>query len=252
MKAFQNAALMQLRQEGKTVLQNVDRIDRIKIYKDDAGKKHNSLVNHIDESIIDRLQELYPEHHILSRQSGMHKSAYSTSEEQYTWVIDPLDGIDNFMAGIPVCAISIALFYNRECVMGIIYEPITDHVYTAMQGQGAFFDGKILRSRPLHPDNQALIAINGEIPYSEMAESLQEKLKQPLSCNQIRNIGCLSLSLAYQASGAFDYFYGRDVHFCSAAAGILILNEAKATVKQEKKTDLIIAKLSSTNAKNKR
>tara|TARA_B100001989_G_scaffold252906_1_gene236875 strand:- start:2885 stop:3643 length:759 start_codon:yes stop_codon:yes gene_type:complete len=252
MKAFQNAALMQLRQEGKTVLQNVDRIDRIKITKDDSGKKHNSLVKHIDESIISRLQELYPEHHILSRQSGMHKSTLPIIEEQYTWVIDPLDGIDNLMAGIPVCAISIALYHDRECVMGIIYEPITDNVYTAMLGQGAFFDGRILRSRPIHPDNEALIGIYGEIPYSEMATSLQERSKQPLLCNQIRNIGCLSLSLAYQASGSFDYFYGRDLHFCSAAAGILILNEAKATVKQEKKTDLIIAKLSSTNAKNKR
>ena len=141
MRAFQNAALMQLRQVGKTILQNIDRVDRFKISRDESGKKSNSLVTSIDESLVDRLKTLYPDHNILSRVSGMHKSDRIDHENQYTWIIDPIDGIDNLMAGIPVCAISIALFHNKECIPGLVYQPINDEVFTA-SGQRIFYEGK--------------------------------------------------------------------------------------------------------------
>lgn len=250
MRAYHNAATALLHQAGKIVLQNMDRIDRVKIFFNKTTQlTENSVANSIEQSIISRLHELYPSHAILSKYSGMTQSLIPEDKSPYTWVLDPLDGCNNFINGVPLCAISLALFENKRCVMGFVYDPISDQTFSATLDNGALLDGKKIRSQKTHKDQKPLIAISCDMPISDLENEIASIFKNPVNTGQIRTFGSASLSLAYQATGSFNIFYGRDIHVCTAAASILIASEAGASIKKEQKSDLMISKLLCANSR---
>jgi myo-inositol-1(or 4)-monophosphatase len=93
-----------------------------------------------DEVIVDFLRQEYPDHAILAEESGE-----SGEKSESRWVIDPVDGTTNYAQGLPIFAVSIALEYRQETVLGIVYEPVTDEMFTAIRGQGAYLNGKRLQ-----------------------------------------------------------------------------------------------------------
>ena len=248
MRAYQNAATILLRQLGRTILQNMDRVDRIKTSKLADGRYENSLVANLDQTMIDRLQELYPSHQILSQYSGKHQALSKDSEDNFTWVIDAFDGIENFMSGLPCYAISMAMFQGGQCQLGIVYNPLTDEVFTATRDQGAFFEGKKIRAHRQQREQKPLIAIMGELDFSSMTDEVSAIVKHEINSQQIRNLGCVSLTLANHAASAFDLVYGRNIAICSAAAGLLIASEAQAIIKQEKASERMLNKVISATS----
>lgn len=249
MRAFFNAASTILRQSDKHILQNMERIDRIRVGKSSiTGEVENSVEKAIEQSIIQRLHELYPSHRILSRCSGQINALERNQEEehQYTWLLDPLDGSNNFMNGIPICSISLALYEGKRCVMGLVFQPITDQLFSAIAEHGALLDGKKIRAQRLRQDQKPLVAVSGDCSLTDINDHLKNFFKRELHIGQIRHLGCPSLALALHAQGSFDALFAHNLHICTAAAGMLIASEARAVIKKEQHTDMVIDQLIST------
>ena len=106
-------------------------------------KGRNDLVTQIDRQadkmIHDLILEKYPEHGILAEESGEHKST-----SPYCWIVDPLDGTTNFAHGIPMFAISIALKYETELIAAVVYNPMSNELYSAEKSAGAYLNGKAI------------------------------------------------------------------------------------------------------------
>ena len=118
------------------------RSHRIKV---DNKEKIWDLVSEVDKKsedfLVNMIRKNFPEHNILSEESG----TVASQGSQYQWVIDPIDGTNNFVAGLAIFSISIALKKNNETIFGLVYAPYLKEMYTGIKGQGAFLGEKNFR-----------------------------------------------------------------------------------------------------------
>lgn len=152
-------------------------------------------------------------------------------DKSHRWIIDPLDGTTNFLHGIPHFAISIALERDGELVAAVLHNPITDDVYWAERGKGAYFNDRRLRVSSRANLSEAVIGTG--IPHAGRPD--QDLFAKELdafmpSVAGIRRMGAASLDLAYVACGRFDGFWERNLNIWDVAAGILIVREAGGMV----------------------
>ena len=250
-RAYFNTAQALLRQVAKHVLQNIDRVDRIKqLAHPDTEVPVTSVALDIENEITDRLQSLYPTHSILLAYGGLKRAIEVDDEDQYHWVCDPLDGINNLMCGLPCMAISLALFHNRRCVLSLVYQPVTDDLFTASTGEGALLNGKKIRARKQKHQHESLIMMSGTGTVAQAIDEVQDMSKIAINMSNIRQLGSTSLSLALHASGAADLFYARNISICSMAAGLHIASEAGARIKKSQQNDLQMERVISLLAQN--
>jgi myo-inositol-1(or 4)-monophosphatase len=157
--------------------------------------------------------------------------AKNSEEDQYVWIIDPLDGTTNFIHGFPQYAVSIALAVNGVIQQGVIYDPSRDELFTATKGAGAYLD-----SRRLRVGNQIKLAdclIGTGFPYradQDLDGYLEVFAKMTKHCAGLRRPGAAALDLAYVAAGRFDGFFERDLKPWDMAAGVLIVQESGGLV----------------------
>lgn len=250
-RAYYNTAQILLRQVAKHVLQNVDRVDRIRqLVHPDTDIPITSISLDIEDEIADRLQSLYPTHSILLKYGGLKRAIDHDEDDQYHWVCDPLDGVDNLMCGLPSMAISLALFHNRRCILSLVYQPITDDLFTASTGEGALLNGKKIRARKPKNQEETIIMMSGTGTVEQAIDEVQSMSKIAINMGNIRQIGSTSLSLALHASGAADLFYARNISICSLAAGLHIASEAGARIKKSQKDDLHMERVVSLLTQN--
>ncbi len=143
------------------------------------------------------------------------------SDTDYYWCIDPLDGTSNFVRGIPLFAVSIALMHNNEPIVGVVYDPINNNLFSALKGGGAFLNKVPLSTRNQPLQKKLLFAVqsdyNGEIP---------KHMHQILKKAKIRTVGVASLHICYVAAGWIDCYVDQKSSLWDIAAGSLILTEA--------------------------
>ena len=155
--------------------------------------------------------------------------------ESASRVIDPLDGTTNFLFGIPHFAISIALQRDGETLSGIVYNPITDDLFWAVRGKGAFCNNK--RLRVSLRDKIENCTIGTGIPHKGLAEHedyLIGLTKVMANAAAIRRFGTASLDLVYVAAGKFDGFWEKNLKIWDIAAGALIVSEAGGSITDHK------------------
>lgn len=217
-----NIAVRAARAAGDIIVRNMDRIDRLKI----ATKKTNDFVTDVDRkaeaAIIDILQQSYPEHGILAEESGA-----QGEDAEYQWIIDPLDGTTNFLHGFPQFAVSIALKHKNRLETGVIYDPVSQELFTAARGEGAQLNGKKIRVSGHTGIAGALLSTG--FPYHDQSylETYIETMKGLMSTAAgIRRPGSAALDLAWLAAGRTDGFWEFNLNAWDIAAGILIIREA--------------------------
>lgn len=112
-----------------------ERFDTLDSY--DEKDDHGDIVTEVDllaeQIILNKINRIFPDHHIRSEEFGENQN-----KSEWMWLVDPLDGTNNFAIGMPLFGISITLLYERSPVLAIIYEPMTDRLYVASEGEGAF------------------------------------------------------------------------------------------------------------------
>ncbi|HRW58898.1 MAG TPA: inositol monophosphatase family protein [Chlamydiales bacterium] len=201
-----------------------------------------------EKTIIETIKANYPDHDILSEEKGE-----INNHSDYKWIIDPLDGTVNFAHRIPAFGVSIGLAFQGEIIIAAIYLPITNELFTAEKGQGAY-----LNSKPIHVSQnenfkESFLATGftyqlQDNPYG-CIERFVEIIKTPLP---LRRIGCAAMDLAYVACGRFDGFWHTGLGPWDSAAGSLLITEAggKISTWDDKPFNVLQSKtLTATNGK---
>jgi myo-inositol-1(or 4)-monophosphatase len=190
----------------------------------------NNLVTEADhaaeKAIIDIINKDYPDHFILSEESGE-----SGTASEYKWIIDPIDGTVNFANGIPICCVSIAIEHNGKVIMGAVYNPNMDEFYFAEKGFGSTLNNKIIKVSDKNELAKSCLVTG--FPYTYLDEPngpIQVFEKLIRTGIPVRRLGSAAIDLCWVAAGRFDGFYEHKLSAWDSAAGYLIVEEAGGKV----------------------
>jgi myo-inositol-1(or 4)-monophosphatase len=145
---------------------------------------------------------------------------------EYRWVIDPIDGTVNYFFGMPHAAVSIALQHREQSVVGVIYDPFTDELWTTMKGGPTRLNGKVVRVSKRSRIEEAVIAMGFSKSQDNLNRSLPHLIRLSRRAKKIRILGSAALELAYVASGRLDVYIERTINLWDVAAGQLLLENA--------------------------
>jgi myo-inositol-1(or 4)-monophosphatase len=172
--------------------------------------------------ITKKLMGAFPETSIYGEEGVSGKQ-----DSDWRWVVDPIDGTVNFSYGIPHACVSIALQQKQgsEYVTkaGVVYEPFTDEMYTAIRGEAAKLNGKTIRASKRSDLGQAIIAIGFAKQRSSLMENLPVFNSLVRKVRKMRIMGAAAISLVYVAAGRFDAYVESGVKLWDVAAGALII-----------------------------
>ena len=194
--------------------------------------KHKGKGNIVSEAdilaekiILDLLEKEYPGHNILSEESN-----YSTLVDGYTWIVDPLDGTNNYVFGIPFFCTNIALVKEDDILVGVSYDPIREELFQAEKGQGAYLNNSLIQVSEKGLLQDALVGL--DLGYSSGRGSelldITNRLWGQVHC--LRMMGSASLGLAYVACGRMNLYFHRWLYPWDIASGILLIREAGGKV----------------------
>ena len=189
-----------------------------------------NLVTEIDRGaealIVGLLRDRFPDHGILAEEGGEIAGA-----GRHQWIVDPLDGTTNFVHGLPIYAVSIALVEERHPVLGIVYDPTLDECFVAERSGGAALDGRPLRVSATATVDESLLATGFPYNIRETADTnLAEYAAFARRCRVVRALGSAALSLAWVAAGRLDGYWELRLAAWDVAAGALLVEEAGGRV----------------------
>lgn len=190
---------------------------------------HN-YVTHVDTTaekrIVRALEELLPEAGFIVEEESIDKQG-----KDYKWIVDPLDGTTNFIHGIPVFSVSIALMHRDELVLGVVYEVMRDECFYAWKDGGAFLNGEPIRVSAAKNLAESLLATGFPYyDYSRMDQYMELLNWCMRHTHGLRRIGSAAVDLAYLACGRFEGFFEYGLNAWDVAAGSLIVKEAGGKV----------------------
>jgi myo-inositol-1(or 4)-monophosphatase len=145
---------------------------------------------------------------------------------EYRWVVDPIDGTVNYFFGMPHAAVSIALEQHERSIVGVIYDPFTDELWTAVRGGKTRLNGRIVRVSKRAQLNESVIAIGFSKDKENLDLSLPHVNRLARRVKKIRIMGSAALELAYVASGRLDAYIERRINLWDVAAGSLLVERA--------------------------
>jgi len=201
-----------------------DRYPTAKATRSKSGR--GDVVTEVDiESeryIIDRIRSEYPEHHILSEESGVSAGVGDTP----TWIIDPIDGTRNYAIGIPFFCVSIGLAKSGQPQMGVVYDPIHDEMFFASRGNGAYLNGERIFVSDDDCIDDALVSVSwirGKVDTGRYVGFMSQVSEET---SYYRRFGSAALVLAYVACGKLQGYLQGTLNPWDVAAGILLVEEA--------------------------
>jgi myo-inositol-1(or 4)-monophosphatase len=176
-----------------------------------------------EQCIIDYIRRHFPTHETLAEERG----ATAHGPSRYRWIIDPLDGTTNFAHGFPVYAISIGVECDGQVIIGVVYDPSRDELFTAEAGGGAYLSGKLISVSQTPRLGEALTVTGFAYDIRETANNnLDHFVRFALTAQGVRRTGSAALDLCYVAAGRFDGFWEVKLNPWDMAAGVLIVREA--------------------------
>lgn len=194
-----------------------------KVHFKEKGEKVTSADRLASIKIKNALNSALGPQSMLTEESG-----YTPGTGSLLWIIDPLDGTENFFEGKNESSVAIAAIKNSQPVLGVIYNPFTDELYTAMRGKGAFLNGSRIRcSGKEHAKN---LTIYAEENADEPLRSALPRVIEKLPVSKIIMLISSSISEARMAAGAGDVFLKLSIRLWDAAAGHCILRESGCVV----------------------
>ena len=218
-----NVMVKACRKAAKTLIRDFGEIEKLQVSLKGPGDFVTLSDKKVEKILIDELQKARPNYSILSEEIGEIKN-----DEEFKWIIDPIDGTANFLHGIPHFGISVGLEHMKEIICGIIIDPIKDEIFTAEKGNGSYVNNQRMRVSSRSKLKDCLIVTGGPKRNSKDRELvLKEHDKFSSNVNiPIRKMGSASLDMAYVAAGRFDGFWQRNLNYWDIAAGIILVKEA--------------------------
>jgi myo-inositol-1(or 4)-monophosphatase len=217
------------RKAGRRLIRDFGEVENLQISLKGPGDFVSVADQRTESILIGELQKARAGYPILSEEVGL----IDGPDKSHRFIIDPLDGTTNFLHGIPHFAISIALEREGQLVSGVIYNPISDDMFTAEKGSGAYLNDKRLRVAARKSVKDAVVATGTPNVGHDVARHGQfhAELGAIMSSTAgVRRFGAASLDLAWMAAGRFDAYWERGLKAWDMAAGILIVREAGGVV----------------------
>lgn len=208
---------------GRSLRNDFGRVSSLAISRKGPGDFVSQADKKAEDVLYRELERARPEYSFKLEESG----TVEGKDKTHCWHIDPLDGTTNFLHGIPQFAVSVGLEREGQLVAGVIYNPITDDLYVAEKGQGAFHNNRRMRVSQCVEPADALIAIG--IPH--IGKSTGPRFLKELAATMARfgghrRMGAAALDLAGVAAGQYEAFYERGLNSWDVAAGIVLVREA--------------------------
>lgn len=224
-----NIAISAARQAGDILIRHSDELDRIKI----VSKANEELFSEVDvkaeQAIIQTIQKAYPNHGIIAEESGAQNPDADT-----VWIIDPIDGTNNYLHGFPMYAVSIAVRVNGRIEHGVVYDPNRHECFSASRGRGAQLNDRRIRVSKQTQLSQSILGTGIPFRNESKAKRYLPTLESLIGkCIGVRRTGSAALDLAYVASGRIDGFWEFGLRPWDIAAGCLIIREAGGLVSDE-------------------
>ena len=212
------------RKAAKILIRDFGEIEKLQVSVKGPGDFVSASDKKVEKILIEELQKARPNYSILSEEIG----EINNSDKSFKWIIDPIDGTNNFLHGIPHFAISIGLEHNKEIICGIIYDPIKDEMFTAEKGNGSYVNNQRMRVSSRSKLKDCIVFTGGPRLDSKNKELALEEYKKISSkiLIPIRKLGSASLDMAYVAAGRCDGFWQRNLNYWDIAAGIILVKEA--------------------------
>ncbi len=196
-----------------------------------------------EKIIIEAITERFPKHKILSEEDYSRKKTNTSAlinKSEFLWIVDPLDGTNNFVNGIPIYCVSIALFHKGKELIGLVYNPLSGECFFAGKGMGAFLvDYRINPLKRYALENKKNSknmndCIFSPAPVYDAGSKFEQQLstfkKNIVGARAVRRLGSAALELCYVANGNFDGYWEKNLKPWDVAAAILICKEAGVKV----------------------
>ena len=229
--AYQSALLNVMtaaaKKAGRPLIRDFNELENLQISMKGPADFVTSADKRTEKILIEELSKARPGYGFLGEETG----AVEGKDKTHRFIIDPIDGTTNFMHGIPHFAISIALEREGQLVAGIVYNPVSDDLFSAEKGHGAYLNNKRLRVAERREMSPALFATG--LPFKGQegrARSLAEMDAVLGVTAGVRRFGSASLDLAWTAAGRVDGYWERDINIWDVAAGIVLVREAGGIV----------------------
>ena len=223
MNSFLEVAVETAREAGAILLQEFDRPVKIS-YKGEVD-----IVTQADkrseQAIVTRLRTHFPKHAIVAEEGGG-----SESDSPFRWHVDPLDGTTNFAHGYPCFAVSLGLEEAGEPIVGVIFQPVSGELFTAVRGEGAYLNQKKIEVSRIEKLATSLLCTGFPSVKRAQNPNIHYYWDFTLRSHGVRRDGSAAMDLASVACGRFEGFWEFGLHSWDAAAGILLVREAGGTV----------------------
>ena len=187
-----------------------------------------------EQEVVARLRTHLPRHIIMAEEGGQYDSSPAAASPRYCWYVDPLDGTTNFAHGYPCFVVSIALAEvspgGEDLLVGVVYQPVSGELFTAVKGEGAFLNNKKIQVSSV--ERLATSLLSTGFPSIKRTENpnIHYYWDFTLRSHGVRRDGSAALDLASVACGRFDGFWEFGLKPWDTAAGVLLVREAGGTV----------------------
>jgi myo-inositol-1(or 4)-monophosphatase len=193
-------------------------------------KSRTELVTDMDLAserlIVAHIAERFPDHQIVTEEGGGRER-----QSRWVWLIDPLDGTNNYAHGVPFFAVSIALLVDQSLQLGVVYDPVHDECFTATAGGGALLNAQPLRVSAIDQLQRAYLSTGFAYDrWSGGPTNLPEMQALMMECQSVRCMGSAALDFCMVAAGRSDGYWELHLSPWDGAAGALIVQEAGGRV----------------------
>ena len=216
-----------VRKAGRALARDFGEVEQLQVSMKGPGDFVSAADRKSEETLHAELLRVRPTYSFLMEESG----AVEGADTSNVWVVDPLDGTTNFLHGIPIFSISLALVRNGVPVAGVIFNPVMDELYVAEAGQGSYLNDRRLRVAGRKKLADSVVCCG--LPHmgrGDHAKFNRELEKVQGQVSGLRRTGSAAIDLAWVASGRFDAFWERDLSAWDMAAGIVMVREAGGIV----------------------
>ncbi|MDR3325805.1 MAG: inositol monophosphatase [Rhodospirillaceae bacterium] len=222
--AIINVMIEAIRKVSRDLLRDFGEVEHLQVSKKGPSGFVSVIGIRIERSLHEELKKARPDYGFVFKESGVIENV----DRHNIWVINPLDGIINFLHGIPHFSISIGLMRDEDPIAGVIYQPLTDEMFWAERGGGAFVNGRRLRVSARRKMKESIISTGissyqGQLKHQYFLRQLAVVLNETTGVCQF---GSTSLDLAYVAAGRYDGFWKMNLKPWNIVAGIIIVKEA--------------------------
>ncbi len=221
--ALLNVMVAAARKAARTLKRDFGEVEKLQVSLKGPANFVSAADHRAAETLRAELARARPGYGFLGEEGGRQDG----SDQSHCWIVDPLDGTTNFLHGIPQFAISIALERERTIVAGIVYNPITEELFVAERGKGAFLNDQRLRVAARRRLSEAVIACG--LPHlgrGDLAQFRKEFAAVQEKVAGLRRFGAAALDLAWVAAGRLDAYWERNLSPWDIAAGLILVREA--------------------------